>query len=87
MVREIREEIGATMVNARYLATLENRFTLDGVERHEIVLVYEGELADRALYEASAMEAQEANGERFKVLWEAALGLRHRLDACIRTGF
>ncbi len=70
VVREIREEIGAELVDPRYLGTLENLFTLNGERKHEIVLVYEGALANRALYEIATMEGQEADGSKFKVLWK-----------------
>ncbi len=44
VTREMREEIGADLVNLRYVAALENIFVLEGHPGHEIVLVYEGDL-------------------------------------------
>jgi ADP-ribose pyrophosphatase YjhB (NUDIX family) len=70
VVREIREEIGAELVDPRYLGTLENLFTLEGERKHEIVLLYEGALANRALYEIATMEGQEPDGSKFKALWK-----------------
>ena len=43
--REIREELGAEIVNPRLLGVLENVFSIEGTERHEIVFVYDAELA------------------------------------------
>ena len=44
--REIREELGAEIANPRLLGVLENIFTIDDNERHEIVFVYDAEFAD-----------------------------------------
>ncbi len=51
IARELREEIGAEVSELRYLGTLENVFTYDGKPGHEIVLVHDGEFADKAMYE------------------------------------
>jgi 8-oxo-dGTP pyrophosphatase MutT (NUDIX family) len=69
IVREIREEIAAEVREVRYLGTLENRFTFEGRDGHEIVLVYAGELVDRALYERDAWEGHEDSGAAMPVLW------------------
>jgi ADP-ribose pyrophosphatase YjhB (NUDIX family) len=49
--RELLEEIGAELTNVRLIGVLENRF--HGFERdgHEIVFVFDADLADRSLYE------------------------------------
>jgi ADP-ribose pyrophosphatase YjhB (NUDIX family) len=70
MAREIREEIGAEVVGVRYLGLSENIFTCAGEPGHEIVLLYEAELADRSLYEQDVIEAVEANGADFMALWK-----------------
>jgi ADP-ribose pyrophosphatase YjhB (NUDIX family) len=46
VVREIAEELGATLLEPRLLAVLENIFTYDGAPGHEIVFVYGGRLAE-----------------------------------------
>ena len=69
VVREIREEIGAEIVNVRYLATLENIFELEGAPGHEIVLVYEAEFAGSDVYERDAMTGAEDDGAPFDVKW------------------
>ena len=48
--REFREEIAAELAELHYLGTLENIYTDEGRRGHEIVLVYDGRLADASLY-------------------------------------
>jgi 8-oxo-dGTP pyrophosphatase MutT (NUDIX family) len=43
--RELVEELGVETSDARYLGTLENVFVYEGEPGHELVLVYEVELA------------------------------------------
>ncbi|HIE55490.1 MAG TPA: NUDIX domain-containing protein [Chromatiaceae bacterium] len=68
--REMREEIGAELVNLRYWRTMENIFTFDGRTGHEIVLLYEGEFADQSFYNQSLITGREDNGAPFKALWK-----------------
>lgn len=70
VVREVREEIGAEITNLRYLGTIENLFTYDGRMGHEIVLVYEADLADRSLYGKEVIEGQEDDGMPLKAVWK-----------------
>lgn len=51
VLREIREEIGAEVRDLKLLGVLENLFELEGQQRHEVVFVYDGQFADRSLYE------------------------------------
>jgi len=52
LVRELREELGAEIENVRYLGLRENLFHAPSGQRaHEIVLVYEADLADGVLYD------------------------------------
>ena len=48
--REIREELGAEVVNARLIGWIENIFEFEGRPGHEIVAVYEATLADPSFY-------------------------------------
>ena len=70
VVREIREELGTEITDLRHLATTENIFTLDGQTGHEIVFVYEADLADSSLYEDESICATEDDGAAIKVLWK-----------------
>jgi 8-oxo-dGTP pyrophosphatase MutT (NUDIX family) len=49
--REIREELGQEIQDLRLLGVLENIFTYEGKPGHEIVFIYDGQFADRSLYE------------------------------------
>ena len=69
LAREIREELGAELVNLHFVGTLENIFTYNGSPGHEIVLVYDGEFADRALYERAFIPGVESNGHPFRAEW------------------
>ena len=46
VVREIAEELGATLVEPRLLGVVESVFTYDGEPGHEVVFVYAGRLAE-----------------------------------------
>ena len=70
IVREMREEIGAELVDVTYIGTLENVYTHEGRPGHELVLVYEAALTDAALYAAEELVGREDNGASFKVVWK-----------------
>lgn len=67
--REFREEIGADLLEVRYLGTLENIFTYEGQRGHEIVLVYDGRLSERSFYTETVIEGDEL-GTRFRAVWK-----------------
>jgi ADP-ribose pyrophosphatase YjhB (NUDIX family) len=67
--REIREELGAEIENPRLLGVMENLFTFDGKQGHEVVFVYDAEFKDRSLYELDCFEGRESNGQPFNALW------------------
>ena len=70
IIRELQEEIGAKVINTRYLTTLENIFTYQGEQGHEIILVYSGDFADKSIYKASQLEGHEDSGEIFIAKWK-----------------
>jgi 8-oxo-dGTP pyrophosphatase MutT (NUDIX family) len=72
VVRELREELGAEVRDLRFLGTLENLYTFDGRPGHEIVLVYDGALADRTLYEREVLHGAEDDGQPFRARWVPA---------------
>lgn len=53
LIRELREEVGQDLRLIRYLATLENRYTLDTLPGHELVRVYTAELVNERAYRQS----------------------------------
>jgi 8-oxo-dGTP pyrophosphatase MutT (NUDIX family) len=76
VVRELREELDAAVVDLRYLGTLENIFLYDGRPGHEIVLVYDGRFADESLYAAPALDGHEDSGVAFRAVWLEISALR-----------
>jgi 8-oxo-dGTP pyrophosphatase MutT (NUDIX family) len=68
VVRELREEIGAEIVDVMQIGFLENLFTLDGKPHHELVVVFSARLVDEALFERESIAIDE-NGEQARALW------------------
>ena len=71
VVREIREEIGAAVVDLEYIGTVENIFTFNGVARHELIQIYDGRLVDEVLYLAQSIPGVESDGEPMRVIWKS----------------
>ena len=69
VLREFQEEIGADLKDVSYLGVLENIFTYEGWEGHEIVLVYDGHLCDSSLYTKELIQGDEF-GQPFKAVWK-----------------
>lgn len=67
--RELTEELGAAVVDLRFLGAVENVFTYNGQAGHEIVMVYDGAFADRSLYEQPSIDGVEDDGLRFRAVW------------------
>lgn len=69
IAREIREELSSEVRNLELLGVLESIFTYDGGDGHEIVFVYDGELAESSLYQEATVRGVESNGEEFSAHW------------------
>ena len=67
--REFLEEIGAHLEEISYLGMLENIFTCEGLRGHEIVLVYDGILAEKSLYTREVIHGDEL-GIPFTAIWK-----------------
>ena len=66
--REFQEEIQAELTNIHYLGCIENLFTFNGKQGHEILQVYECDFVDPKFYELENVVF--AEGERQKTaLW------------------
>jgi 8-oxo-dGTP pyrophosphatase MutT (NUDIX family) len=74
--RELLEEIGANLVNVRLLGALENLFTYYGGPGHEIILVFEADLVESAMYEVPELTGVEANGANLDVMWKPLADFR-----------
>jgi len=70
VVREIREEIGAELVQVRYLGTLENIFEYLGRPGHEIALVYTADLREPRVRDQDVIEAHDDAGGTFRCFWK-----------------
>ena len=67
--REIGEELATEIENPRLLGVLENIFTFDGWQGHEIVFVYDAQLSARFLYGVDKFTGYESNGESYNAIW------------------
>jgi 8-oxo-dGTP pyrophosphatase MutT (NUDIX family) len=67
--RELVEELGAEVTDLRYFAMIENLFVHNGQQGHEIVLLYEGKLVDRALYEVEAIDGHDDGDVPLRAVW------------------
>jgi 8-oxo-dGTP pyrophosphatase MutT (NUDIX family) len=81
VARELREELGCGVRDLRQRGVIENIFTLDGVPKHEIVFVFEGELTDPSIYAREVIETCEHDGSTLRVVWRsiASFDAEHRL--------
>jgi len=71
VVREFQEELKVTILNPRLLGTLENIFTYMAHDGHELVFVYDGELANPELYQQEEIIGYEDDGSPFKAMWKS----------------
>jgi 8-oxo-dGTP pyrophosphatase MutT (NUDIX family) len=69
--RELGEEIGATPARIQYLGLLEDIFTWAGEKRHELYLVYDVDLEERAVYEAEEVPVVEPDGTAYVARWRS----------------
>ena len=67
--REMKEELGVEVSEPNLLGVLENIFTFDGKQGHEIVFVYDGRLSDESLYRVDRFSGTESNGATFNAIW------------------
>jgi len=67
--REIQEELGSPISNVHYLGAIENIFSYNGQPGHEIVLLYQADLDDPALYQTDVLQAAEGD-KPLKMLWK-----------------
>ncbi|MBT3315255.1 MAG: NUDIX domain-containing protein [Anaerolineae bacterium] len=77
ILREFREELGAELINLRYMNTFENTFTFEGNSGHEIVIIYKGDFADESFYSKDIIIGKEDNGNDFKAMWKSILDFRN----------
>lgn len=72
MRREIHEEVGADIHNLRLLSVMENFFTYEEQQGHEIVFVYDAEFVEPSIYEKSVLQCHEhSNNQSFTASWRS----------------
>ena len=76
--REIQEELGEEITNVRLLGVLENIYTKNGKDWHEIVFMFEARFADASLEAAERLVGMEGDGDRIEAVW---LDVSEPLDA------
>lgn len=59
--REMLEEVGCEALDVRFVSAIENLFTYNGEQGHEIILVYEGKLANESLYKKDSFAFMEGD--------------------------
>jgi ADP-ribose pyrophosphatase YjhB (NUDIX family) len=69
VVREIREELGVEIREVRLLGVLENLFTLDGQQGHEVVFVFDARFVDEPLYQRETLPLHEEGWSHAEARW------------------
>jgi ADP-ribose pyrophosphatase YjhB (NUDIX family) len=69
--REVQEEIQQQITHPKLLGVLENLFTFDGQQGHEIVFVYEAKFANPKFYQETEIQGCESNGFTYIARWHS----------------
>jgi len=67
--REFQEEIQAKLTNIRYLTCIENLFTYNNQQGHEIIQLYECDFADSQFYKIPSLTFAETPEHQHRALW------------------
>ncbi|QSJ16990.1 NUDIX hydrolase [Nostoc sp. UHCC 0702] len=67
--REFLEEIQAELTNIRYLGCIENLFTFNGRQGHEIIQLYQCDFAQPKFYQLESLIFSESATHHHKALW------------------
>ena len=70
LIREFKEEFDLELMNIEFLFSLENIFVCAGKKGHEIVLVYDAQLRESALY-GTILSGLEDDRSIFKAYWRS----------------
>lgn len=69
--RELMEEIGQPLGDLEMLGIIENLFTWQGQDRHEIVFVFRAAFEDPAAYEIAEQDIRDESGGHTRVIWRS----------------
>jgi len=67
--RELREELGVELHDLRLLGVLENIFSCEGQQAHEIVFVYEARFPDESFYRKPIIRGCEEGAGAYAAVW------------------
>ncbi|MDM1019874.1 NUDIX domain-containing protein [Acinetobacter sp. VNK23] len=67
--REVLEEIHQQIIRPKLLGVVENLFSFDGQQGHEIVFMYEAEFADSKFYRHVEIQGCEMDGSIYTACW------------------
>jgi 8-oxo-dGTP pyrophosphatase MutT (NUDIX family) len=67
--REFQEEIQAELTNISYLSCIENLFTFNGKQGHEIIQLYQCDFADPKFYQIESLTFSETPDRKHRALW------------------
>jgi len=65
--REIKEELNSEIENLRFITTIQNIFTYEGKNGHEICFLYKGDLSNKDVYQKKIIPIPDA--ENFPAEW------------------
>ncbi len=70
--RELMEELNVEVDRGslKYLGALENIFNFNGKSGHEVVLIYDGALRKRGLYDRDVILGKEGDGTDIRAVWK-----------------
>ncbi|QKQ72534.1 NUDIX hydrolase [Nostoc sp. TCL240-02] len=67
--REFQEEIQAELTSIKYLGCIENLFTFNGRQGHEIIQLYQCDFVDSKFYQLESLIFSESQHHKHKALW------------------
>jgi ADP-ribose pyrophosphatase YjhB (NUDIX family) len=67
--REMIEELNLLVDNLKYLGTLENIFTFNGIKGHEIALIYDGEFLQKTVYKKKRLMRYDKRESKSYAQW------------------
>lgn len=67
--REFLEEIQATLTDIKYLGCIENLFTFNGRQGHEIIQLYQCDFAEPKFYQIDSLTFSENPVRQHRALW------------------
>lgn len=77
--REFQEELETGLENIKFVTTLENIFTFDGEQGHEIVMVFQADLSNKELYQKDSMDIIDSKGKH-KALWKKITDFKEKRE-------